>query len=301
MLPPPDLVQQAEAALSGLSSPWVPLTGGRVNHLWRCGGVVIKQYRPERATALFPNDILAEVAALRRFAGQGIAPEYLAHDKDWLAYRYLRGHGWQSGTGQVARLLGHLHHQSTQGLCFRHLFPDGHVLAQDTHEMLRASGLVLCTPLSPPDEGSVAPVPLHGDPVPGNIIIGPAGEMLIDWQCPALGDPVHDLAIFLSPAMQYLYRGRPLLDQEVSEFLTLYPDQAVSQRYLRLRPWLHLRLAAHCALRAKAGDRGYAAACQQELTLLQTLGLEVEAAPQISDPIQTPVNTKRVASKATTA
>lgn len=301
MLPPPDLIQEAEAALSGLSSPWVPLIGGRVNHLWRCGEIVIKQYRPERATALFPNDLCAELVALHRFSRLGFAPECLAHGKDWLAYRHLRGQSWQSGAGQVAHLLGHLHRQGTEGLSLRHTLANGHAMAQNAQEMLAASGMVLCTPLAPPDEVAVAPVPLHGDPVPGNIIVGPAGAMLIDWQCPALGDPVLDLAIFLSPAMQHLYRGYPLSDQEVAEFLALYPDQTASSRYLRLRPWLHLRLASHCALRAKAGDPGYAAACLRELALLQSLGLRVEGAPQISVPIQTPVNISAAASKATTA
>src|SRR5690606_1496502 len=51
---------------------------------------------------------------------------------------------------------------------------------------------------------------LHGDPVPGNIIADKEKVVLIDWQCPARGDPIHDLALFLSPAMQVLGRGAPL-------------------------------------------------------------------------------------------
>ena len=66
--------------------------------------------------------------------------------------------------------------------------------------------------MTPPNHAEVAPVGhpclIHGDTVPNNFIQSVDALVLIDWQCPALGDPVLDLAIFLSPAMQQIARGR---------------------------------------------------------------------------------------------
>ena len=39
------------------------------------------------------------------------------------------------------------------------------------------------------------------------------------------GGPVDDLALFLSPAMQVLYRGRPLTAEEGAAFLDAYPNR----------------------------------------------------------------------------
>jgi thiamine kinase len=43
----------------------------------------------------------------------------------------------------------------------------------------------------------IEPVLLHTDVVPGNLILGDKGLQLIDWQCPAIGDPIVDIMMFL--------------------------------------------------------------------------------------------------------
>ena len=93
---------------------------------------------------------------------------------------------------------------------------------------------------------------------------------LIDWQCPGLGDPVDDLAAFLSPAMQYLYGGHRLTHEERSEFLAAFPQDLVT-RYRLLAPALHWRIAAHCLWRAERGANDYRTALARELESLETL------------------------------
>ena len=39
-------------------------------------------------------------------------------------------------------------------------------------------------------------VPIHGDPVPGNVLVAPHGIVLIDWDFAGMGDPAWDLAYF---------------------------------------------------------------------------------------------------------
>jgi thiamine kinase-like enzyme len=106
---------------------------------------------------------------------------------------------------------------------------------------------------------------IHADAVAGNLIDGPGGVTLIDWQCPASGDPTEDLATFLSPAMQWLYRGRVLSPQETEAFLAAYPDPAVTDRYLRLQPLYRWRMAAHCLWKADRGAPDYEKALAAEL------------------------------------
>lgn len=105
---------------------------------------------------------------------------------------------------------------------------------------------------------------VHGDPVPGNIVVSNRRIILIDWQCPVLGDPAEDLAIFLSPAMQFLYRGSPLADAERQVFLHAYPDRATVARFLALEPWFHWRMAAYCLWQAGRGRSEYARAFELE-------------------------------------
>jgi aminoglycoside phosphotransferase (APT) family kinase protein len=115
---------------------------------------------------------------------------------------------------------------------------------------------------APPDPGVPPPARprlVHGDAVPGNLIATPAGAVVaIDWQCPAAGDPADDLSLFLSPAMQRLYRGAPLSAGERARFLAAYPDRTTVERFLALEPLLAWRIAAHCRWRARRGEADYA-------------------------------------------
>ena len=55
--------------------------------------------------------------------------------------------------------------------------------------------------------------------------------------------------MFLSPAMQSLYRGNVLTRDEEAQFAAAYPDHRVVARYYALKPWFHWRMAAYCCWR----------------------------------------------------
>ena len=110
---------------------------------------------------------------------------------------------------------------------------------------------------------------IHGDPVAGNILVNGPSLVLIDWQCPAFGDPAEDLALFLSPAMMQVYRGVPLDPNETRAFLAAYPDQQTTARYEALRPWFAWRMAAYCLWRAENGSAEYFHGLSLERDLLE--------------------------------
>lgn len=193
----------------------------------------------------------------------------------WLAYTHITGAPWQRDSGHVAQLLGRLHDQPE--------FPGlpcgvtGSVeLEQQTHKILAnccgVEGLgVQILALRP--IGQVPPLKqlglIHGDPVPGNLVAHDGTLTLIDWQCPQMGDPSEDLALFLSPAMQSLYRGTLLSRSEEETFLSAYPDPRVVGRYLALKPWFHWRMAAYCLWRCAGGEHRDHVALELELSALR--------------------------------
>ncbi|KUP94742.1 phosphotransferase enzyme family protein [Tritonibacter horizontis] len=186
-----------------------------------------------------------------------MVPRYVAHgywqNRDWLIYTHLAGGPWTQDTAHVARLLGILHDQAVfAGL------PDGVngsvALEAQTEAILavtdsaESAELMTQRPLGRVPETLQTGL-IHGDPVPGNLMVHDGTLALIDWQCPQRGDPAEDLALFLSPAMQLLYRGRPLSALEETEFVAAYPDRRVVSRYFALKPWFHWRMAAYCLWR----------------------------------------------------
>ncbi|MFW8593742.1 phosphotransferase [Cribrihabitans neustonicus] len=255
------------------------MAGGRSNRVWRAGRLVIKLYEPEGGNPLFANDPRREAAALGALAGTGMVPPLVAsgcfEGRHWLAYAHITGGPWQRDTAHVARLLGRLHDQAP---------PPGLPAGVNGSEALEAQTqaiLSLCRGAPPLASlrplGRVPPLPgavlIHGDPVPGNLLAHDGTLTLIDWQCPQLGDPAEDLALFLSPAMQLLYRGSALSQSEEDVFLAAYPDPRIVARVLALKPWFHWRAAAYCLWRSEQGggagrDR---AALELEIAALQSI------------------------------
>ncbi len=265
LAPPPAALHRDATARLGLPAEtvWQPLHGGRVNRLWRTGDAVVKLYDPAGASVLFPNSAKDESLALRFAAPHGLAPRHLAQGQaegaDWLAWAHAPGTPWQHDPAVPARLLARLHALPAPPGFRRRPGGSAAILAQGT-----SIGAPWPAPPDPVVPPCPAPSPLHGDPVPGNILTDGPRALLIDWQCPATGDPAEDLALFLSPAMQVLYRGAPLTPAETAEFLAAYGNPASVARYRLLAPLLHWRIAAHCAWRARRGDPGYADAVQAE-------------------------------------
>lgn len=225
---------------------------------------------------MFANSATREIASLSRLTGTGLVPKLIEpgqfEGRDWVLYDHVAGKSWDRDAGHVAQLLGRLHDQPVpeslpQG-------PDGSVdWKARGREILDLCPAVSARPLieAMPDV-YVEPLGraffVHGDPVPGNLIEHDGTLTLIDWQCPVAGDPAEDLAIFMSPAMQLLYRGAPLTSAEEHEFLSSYPDPAVVARCEQLRPWVHWCMAAYCLWRTGQGQEEYGRAMELELSAL---------------------------------
>ncbi|EEW26604.1 phosphotransferase family protein [Rhodobacter ferrooxidans] len=267
--PPATLVAEVLADNPSLTGkPWQPLSGGRSNRLWQVGSWVVKLFDREAASPLFPNDPAAEALALRHVAPSGLAPQLRAIGPDWLAYSHVPGVVWQADPAAVAEALGRLHQLPLVASLRAQPSGSAALAAQGAAIALHCRTAL---PPPPPDAG-VPPVNnpclIHGDAVPGNVIIGPQGVTLIDWQCPAIGDPAEDLAAFLSPAMQWLYRGKVLTAAEAAAFLQAYPDAETVARYHALAPAFHWRMAAHCLWKAERGATDYATALDLELAAI---------------------------------
>jgi aminoglycoside phosphotransferase (APT) family kinase protein len=238
------------------------LTGGYLNHVYRVRGAgvdwVVKRFMPEVELALFPNFPADEAEALRRASAHGLAPKPIGFfsetDAPVLVYEFCPGESWRGGVAAVARLLREMREVDATG--FREI--------PMTPQEILAEGDTFLTGMSAEKRDRLAairPKPvalptvqrsfLHTDIGPGNIIIAKeTGRLIvIDWQCPAAGDPIQDVAAFLSPAFQILYGCAPLTPDEERDFLAAYDDAAAEARYFAMRPYYDWRMASYCALR----------------------------------------------------
>lgn len=272
-----DALQQALAVIwqeeghVSAGAQWSRLLGGRSNPVWRITAddmsqdLVCKLYDDTAATPLFANDGTREALVLNHLAGQGIAPDFVAFLDCALGtsvvYQHINGTLWRGSVADVAGLMARLHQiQPPEGLPETITSPA--TLLAEASAMADAAEIDLPAAPEVPDE---LPNPercfLHGDIVPGNIVVADDGLRLIDWQCPSIGDPAADLAIFLSPAMQVLYGNRPLSADEQSKFLTAYVasggDATGVARYRALAPLFHWRMACYCHWKAAYGDAAY--------------------------------------------
>jgi thiamine kinase len=282
---------RAEGLLQAGCAPQVtPLAGGYWNQVWRLVAtsrdwiVKVFDHRPERR--LFPILPDSEARAMTALSGLGLAPDPIAYlprsgaRPAVLVYRFHEGEPWQSDTTKVARLLKRQHG----------LRPEGFRLLATEPAAILAQGDWLMRHLQ--DDAHVArlrarrpkpiqlPAPrlafVHTDAGPGNLIEGPEGLRLIDWQCPGMGDPAEDLFSFLAPCFQILFQHEPLRVEERGDFLAAYGDQDVAARLQVMEPFYAYRMLAYCCLRRlrlserdeTAAER-YRCAIEAELPLLE--------------------------------
>ncbi|SFL74840.1 aminoglycoside phosphotransferase family protein [Shimia aestuarii] len=277
--PPSDLCRALPTLLSGETPVrWEKLSGGRTNAAWRGHlqdrDIVLKLYRDRSQNPLFPNLPEAEANLLEYLRGTGLAPALLGTlntpDARCNVYSHIPGTVWRQGTGDVARMMRRLH-----GLAV----PAGlRACANGSRALLQQAEAILDACNHTPLPASLRPacdiapigdtVLLHGDIVPGNLISNDNGLHLIDWQCPAIGDPCEDIAIFLSPAMQQVYRGGPLTGQEIDTFLAAYGAPEITARYRALAPVYHWRMAAYCQWKMEHGSPEYARGLELERAAL---------------------------------
>jgi len=248
----------------------ITLSGGRTNKVWcfQEGDQkrVLKLFDEAGSAPMFPNDPEAESLVLKELAGTDLAPEFKATGTSdmgqWLLYAYLPGRSWNKDAGLVGTGLRRLHRlPAMSGL---RSAPNGSaaVIAQTLSILSECTGTAARDLIR--TQPSVPTIPetqnrlIHGDPVPSNILVRDDKVAFIDWQCPAVGDPCDDLAIFLSPAMQHVYRGAQLDMSERDAFFGGYADELICDRYLMLAPLFHWRMAAYCLWRAERGAAEYA-------------------------------------------
>lgn len=273
----------ASRGFGRVAEDWAPLAGGRTNLVWRLGDakmdVVCKLYCAA-GTVVFPNNPAAEHEALAALAGTDLAPAFCDRlnwgGKTCLVYRFVPGRTNAAGAAETLRALAALHRKvPPAGL--RRVASDTDTFIDQGRAMLQdASAADLArlraAPPVPSDLGRGAAAFLHGDPVPSNVVARPEGGItFIDWQCPALDDPVHDISLALSPSMWLASGLRPLSPGATALALEAYGDAKVVRRYLRWRPVLSWRLACHAAWRLARGDEAYRAGLDAELALAERL------------------------------
>lgn len=243
------------------------------------GALVCKLYRPGAATPLFPNLPREEARALEALSGSGIAPELVAQfetpEGACLVYRHLPGAAGGAGPAETGAALARLHRRAPPpGL--RQAAGTAEGLLDEAEAMLDAlpgdlprahRGL---RPAAPVGWTGGPEVFLHGDPVPANVVLSEEDGQarLIDWQCPARGDAVLDLALALSPAMRISCGTRPYAPEEARALLAAYGDPAAEARFFALAPVLAWRMGAYCLWKQESGDAAYGAAYAAEMAAL---------------------------------
>ena len=257
---------------------WQAQTGGRTNKVWRLTGasdLICKLYLDASANPLYANTPQAEYACLRVLAGTGVAPDAYGFVQTpfgvVLLYHYIAGHVWDGDVLAVANLLDRVH-ALVPSIGLRVLPDDtSFVTAQGLDILGKIKGAcgdqlrALCPDVT---LDPIAPVLIHTDVVAGNLIHGADGLRLIDWQCPALGDPLVDVAMFLSPAMHFIYGTAPLSDADKTAFLDAI-SPTIRARYDHAGGLYHWRMAAYCLWRSEQGIADYEDAALLEMALLK--------------------------------
>jgi thiamine kinase len=259
---------------------WHIQTGGRTNTVWRLVGeqdLICKLYSETKANPLFNNMPEAEYECLIWLNGSGIAPKPYKYLKTpfgkVLMYDYIKGQTWSHNVGIVSELLIRIHnHQYPKGLRVLSALPSdikqsGLEIINKLNNYHKKELNVICPDVS---ISNIEPVLLHTDVVPGNLILGDEGLRLIDWQCPAIGDPIVDIIMFLSPGMHEIYGSGKLSAKDYETFLmNLTPK--LRSRYNIIGPLYHWRLAAYCFWKAEQGFIEYEKAALAEIDLLKMI------------------------------
>ena len=259
---------------------WHAQTGGQTNKVWRLIGeedLICKLYLETGNNPLFKNTPEEEYRCLLWLEGSNIAPKPYKFLKtpfgEVLIYNYIKGQIWSHNVDSVSELLTRIR---------KHIYPKGLRVLSNLPSDIKQIGLEIinelnsyhknklikiCPDVSIPD---IEPVLLHTDVVPGNLILADEGLRLIDWQCPAIGDPIVDIMMFLSPGMHEIYGSRKLSMKEHETFLMNLTSK-LRNRYNILATLYHWRLAAYCFWKAEQGFIEYEKAALAEIDLLKMI------------------------------
>ena len=259
---------------------WYTQTGGRTNKVWRLKGekdLICKLYLKTKINPLFDNCPDAEYACLVWLNGSDIAPKPYKYLKtpfgDVLLYNYIKGHTWSHDVQTVSELLTRIRkHKYPKGLRILSNLPSdikqtGFEIISKLNSYHKNKLINICPDVSVSD---IEPVLLHTDVVPGNLILGDEGLRLIDWQCPAIGDPIVDIVMFLSPGMHEIY-GSGKLSMKDHEVFLMSLSSDLCERYNIIGSLYHWRLAAYCFWKAEQGFIEYEKAALVEIDLLKMI------------------------------
>jgi len=259
---------------------WRNQIGGRTNKVWRLTDnkdLICKLYLETKTNPLFENTPEAEYKCLLSLDGASIAPKPYKYLKTpvgkVLLYNYIEGEIWSHDVESVSELLIRIrNHKYPQGLRVLSCSPSdiektGLEIISTLSTYYKDRLIKICPDVSIPD---IKPVLLHTDVVPGNLILGDEGLRLIDWQCPAIGDPIVDIVMFLSPSMHEIY-GSGKLSMEDHELFLMGLKSDLRNRYNIIGPLYHWRLAAYCFWKAEQGFIEYEKAALAEIDLLEMM------------------------------
>jgi len=232
---------------------------------------------------LFEIDPLLEPQVMAALARRGLAAPPAAAFRQGanfcLVYPFAPGRTGQPPGPALARLLRRLHDLPTAALPRLRGSPDGHdaLLALAIRRLEgEPDGRALCARVAAARRAARAPlpkgrVPLHGDPAPGNVVAGRHGLLLIDWHSAHSGDPCHDIAVALSPAMQVI-NGLPACSvAQRAAFLAAYGCPSTAARHAATEALRHGLMIGHCLWRLESGDAAYGPALAAELAALRAL------------------------------
>ena len=259
---------------------WHSQTGGRTNKVWRLVGeedLICKLYLDTKSNPLFNNTPKAEYECLLWLDGSDIAPKPYKYLKtpfgEVLLYVYIDGLTWHQDVNIVSNLLSRIQ---------MHKYPKGLRILSSLPANIKKTGFEIIKKLNKyhknklnmifPDVSisNIEPVLLHTDVVPGNLILGNEGLRLIDWQCPAIGDPIVDIMMFLSPGMHKIYGSQKFSIKDQEAFLMSLTAK-LRDRYNIIGPLYHWRLAAYCFWKAEQGFIEYEKAALAEIDLLKMI------------------------------
>ncbi|MEL6678524.1 MAG: aminoglycoside phosphotransferase family protein [Pseudomonadota bacterium] len=252
------------------------LPGGRTNRVWRVEpagqAVIVKALADGPHAPLFPNSYDTERAALERFGPQGLAPTLLASAPEHRALltSFIPGASPASDAEPLARTLRTLHAGPVGDLGRRRPGTVAGVLAEGDRILATLATPGRAAPLRPLlDDMPLGPEgPLHGDPVPGNVVLGRPGAVLIDWQCAGRGPALEDISLALSPAMRLTNGCARLGAGEQAVFFATYGNRALESLYRAAAPAYHWRMVCHCQWRIEAGFPEFEAAFAAEAAAL---------------------------------
>ena len=259
---------------------WHAQTGGRTNKVWRFVGeedYICKLYLETGNNPLFNNTPEEEYKCLLWLEGSDIAPKPYKFLKTpfgkVLLYNYIKGETWSHDVETVSELLTRIrNHKYPKGLrslscCPSDIKQTGIEITKKLNSYHKNILNMICPDVS---ISNIEPVLLHTDVVAGNLILGDKGLRLIDWQCPAIGDPIVDIMMFLSPGMHKIY-GSGKLSMKDHEVFLMSLTSNLRNRYNIIGPLYHWRLAAYCFWKAEQGFVEYEKAAIAEIDLLKMI------------------------------